>query len=56
MVLHGHTLKEITRKVKSCIIEDGLTPDECIAKMEEQYTLSKAEKLEIKDIANKIGK
>ena len=56
MALAGHMFKEIKRKVKSCIIEDGLSPDACVKQIEESYELDEADKLEIKEMAKDVGK
>jgi hypothetical protein len=56
MVLAGHTYKEIKRKVKSCIIEDGLSPDACVKQIEEAYELDEDDRLEIKEMAKDVGK
>lgn len=55
-MLKGHELKEIRRKIRSCIIEEGLSPDECVSRIEEDYELDTDDKFEIKEIAKGIGK
>lgn len=56
MVLTGHNYKEIQRKVRVCIIEDGKTPDECVNLIDEDWELTKKEKEEIRELAKSIGK
>lgn len=56
MALTGHMYKEIKRKVKSCIIEEGLSPDACVKQIEEVYELDEDDKLEIKEMAKNVGK
>lgn len=55
-MLQGHILKEIKRKVRVCIIEEGKTPDQCVDEIDKDYELNKDEKNEIKDLAKTIGK
>jgi len=56
MALKGHVFKEIQRKMRTCIIEDGLSPDQCVSKMEEDYVLDESDKKEIKELAKEMGK
>lgn len=55
-MLEGHELKEIRRKIRSCVIEEGLSPDECVSRMEDDYELDDDDKFEIKELAKGIGK
>jgi len=56
MALVGHVYKEIERKVRSCVIEGGLTPENCVKKIEEEYELDDGDKIEIKELAKTYGK
>ncbi len=56
MALKGHVLKEISRKIRTCVIEDGLSPDQCVNQIEEEYELTPADRDEIKGMAKAIGK
>jgi len=56
MALIGHIYKEIERKVRSCVIEDGMSPEKCVSKIEEDYDLDENDILEIKELAKTYGK
>jgi hypothetical protein len=56
MVMLGHTYKEIERKVKKCVIENGTLPEDCIREIERDYELDEEDKLEILEIARNVGK
>jgi len=56
MALIGHVYKEIERKVRSCVIEEGLSPEKCVIKIEEDYDLDENDILEIKELAKTYGK
>jgi hypothetical protein len=56
MALLGHTYKEIQRKVRSCIIEEGMTAEECVQKIEQEYELEEDDRFEIREMAKEIGK
>jgi hypothetical protein len=56
MALTGHVFKEIKRKVRVCIIEEGKSPGECVQELEKDYELTKADKIEIGEMAKSIGK
>ncbi|MBE3123005.1 MAG: hypothetical protein IMZ53_10915 [Thermoplasmata archaeon] len=56
MALRGHVKKEIERKVRNCVIEDGLSPEKCVEQIEEHYELDKDDRLEILEMAKGIGK
>lgn len=50
MVLKGHMGKEIERKVRKCIVEDGLSEEQCLSYLDDQYDLDQSDKDEIKEI------
>lgn len=52
----GHIYKEIERKAKICVIEQGKTEKQCIASLEEEYELDDEDKDEIRDIIHDIGR
>ena len=54
--MQGHIYKEIKYKAKKCIIEEGKTEKQCINALEEEYDLDRADKEEIKNIIQDIGK
>jgi len=56
LVLSGHIFKEIKRKVRVCVIEEGRTPDQCVDEIDKDYELNKEEKNEVKELAKSIGK
>lgn len=56
MVMLGQTYKEIERKVKKCVIEDGVPPEDCVRKIEEEYELEEDDRIEIMEIAKNVGK
>jgi len=56
MTLRGHVKKEIERKVRNCVIEEGLSPAKCVEQIEEHYELDKDDRLEILEMAKGIGK
>ena len=56
MALKGHVYKEIERKVRSCVIEEGLSPEKCVSKIEEDYELEEDDITEIKELAKTYGK
>lgn len=56
MALKGHIYKEIERKVRSCVIEDGLSPEKCVSKIKEDYDLEEDDIVEIKELAKTFGK
>lgn len=56
MVMLGQTYKEIERKVKKCVIEDGVQPEDCVRELEKEYELEENDKLEILAIAKNVGK
>lgn len=56
MTLVGHVYKEIERKVRSCVIEEGLSPEKCVNKIEEDYELDEDDIIEIKELAKTYGK
>lgn len=56
MALTGHIAKEIHRKVRQCIIDDGLKPSQCVERMDEQYELNSEDRKEILEMAKGVGK
>ena len=54
--MRGQLYKEIERKAKKCVIEEGKTERQCIASLEEEYDLDDEDKEEIKDIIHDIGR
>lgn len=56
MALEGYIFKDIKRKVRVCVVEEGKSPDECVQAMEEEYELTEDDKFEIREMANSIGK
>ena len=56
MALIGHIYKEIERKVRSCVIEDGMSPEKCVNKIKEDYDLDEGDITEIKELAKTYGK
>jgi len=56
MALVGHVYKEIERKVRSCVIEEGMSPEKCVSKIEEDYDLEEDDIIEIKELAKTFGK
>ncbi len=56
MALIGHVYKEIERKVRSCVIENGLSPEKCVSKIKEDYDLEEDDIVEIKELAKTFGK
>lgn len=56
MALTGHVLKEISRKVRTCIVEDGLSEEECVERIEEEYELDDDDRSEVKEMAKEIGR
>ena len=55
-LMRGHIYKEIERKAKKCVIEDGKTEQQCIKTLEEEYDLEDEDKDEIKNIIHDIGR
>lgn len=56
MVMTGHIYKEIKRKVRVCVIEEGKSPDDCVQEIEKEYDLTKTDKVEVGEMAKAIGK
>ena len=56
MALIGHVYKEIERKVRSCVIEDGMSPEKCVNKIKEDYELDEDDIVEIKELAKTYGR
>ena len=54
--MQGHIYKEIERKAKTCVIEEGKTEKQCIKALEEEYELDDEDKEEIKNIIHDIGR
>ena len=52
--MRGQLYKEIERKAKKCVIEDGKTVEQCIKTLEKEYDLDEEDKEEIKDIIHDI--
>ena len=50
MVLKGHLSKEIERKVRRCVIEEGLSEEQCFKQLDDEYELEQSDKNEIKEI------
>lgn len=48
--MRGQLYKEIERKAKKCVIEEGKTAEQCIETLEEEYDLDAEDKEEIKNI------
>ncbi len=56
MALTGHIYKEIQRKVRTCVIEEGKSPEDCVKEIDMDFELTKDDKQEIMDMAKSIGK
>jgi len=54
--MRGQLAKEIERKAKKCVIEEGKTEKQCISALEEEYDLDDEDKDEIRNIIQDIGK
>lgn len=56
MTLSGHVFKEIKRKVKVCVIEEGMNPEDCVQEIEKEYELTSRDRLEVQEMAKEIGR